>query len=144
MIEMLVLMGLMHWYTIEITGIFFLAIFGIWLKLCALLSLSLLFSVYFSTAIVSFGVIAAYIIGHSGYALLEYSVFAKNALLDIIARGILIFFPNLSALNTKNLIHTPHIDLGTISIGYTLAIIYILIILVIAGYSMKRKNFDTI
>ena len=144
MIKMLVLMGLMHWYTIEITGIFFLAIFGIWLKLCTLLSLSLLFSVYFSTAIASFGVIAAYIIGHSGYALLEYSVIAKNALLDIIARGILIFFPNLSALNTKNLIHTPHIDLGTISIGYTLAIIYILIILVIAGYSMKRKNFDTI
>lgn len=50
---------------------FFLAVLGIYLKLLSLLALILFFSTFVSPMIAMFMTIASYMIGHSGYTILE-------------------------------------------------------------------------
>ena len=92
-------------FHVPLSGIFFLSILAIALKLITLLALSLFFSSLFSSGVTAFLLIATYIIGHSGFALLEYGILAHNVFLESIAKGILTFFPNLEALNTKSMVH---------------------------------------
>lgn len=49
-----------------------------------------------------FMTITSYIIGHSGYTVLEYGISGHNIVSITFARFLLAFFPNLEALNLKN------------------------------------------
>lgn len=60
----IVLLALMIFFAVSITPILFISIFAIFLKLISLLAISLFFSIFLSSGIATFGVLAAYIISH--------------------------------------------------------------------------------
>ncbi len=125
--------------------VFFLAVLGIFLKLLSLLALSLFFSTIVSPGLAMFMTIASTIIGHGGYAILEYAIRAGDSIYLYFARGVLILFPNLESLNLKNLVATTAtIHIETYLIAFALSIVYTGIILVLAAWIFERKSFDAV
>jgi ABC-type transport system involved in multi-copper enzyme maturation permease subunit len=128
-----------------IDGIFFLSIVGIFLKCLSLLALILFFSTFTSPILSIFMTGASYIIGHSGYIMLEYGLQSGDAILRTIAQSILIFFPNLESLNLKNLVATTaHIDLSLYLQSYLINGIYIILVLYLAGKLFEKRSFDAV
>jgi hypothetical protein len=82
------------------------AIIGIFLKLLALLVLILFFSTFVSPMIAMFLTIASYIIGHGGYAMLDYARWESSTEALYMAKFLLVAFPNLQAMNLKNYVAT--------------------------------------
>lgn len=69
-----------------------------------------------------FMTITSYIIGHSGYAVLDYAIQNQSFPAQIFARSLLATFPNLASLNLKNYVATDAIIASSsISIAFTLA-----------------------
>ncbi len=125
--------------------IFFLAVLGIYLKLLSLLALILFFSTFVSPMIAMFMTIASYVIGHSGYTMLEYAFQAKDSFLSTFATAILTFFPNLESLNLKNYVATDApLHLNTYYIAYGTSVLYIAVILFLAMKLFERRSFDAI
>jgi hypothetical protein len=125
--------------------IFFLAVLGIFLKLLALLALSLFFSTIVSPGLAMFMTIASTIIGHGGYAILEYAIRSGSGVYMYFARGVLILFPNLESLNLKNLVATTAtIHIETYLIAFALSLVYTSIILSLAAWIFERKSFDAV
>lgn len=109
----IILIILMMAYKVAITPIFFLAIFGIFLKLTILVALILFFSIFLSSSVATFLILAVYIIAHSGYALLEFAQHQANEMMLWVGRAILFFFPNFQAINYKNFIHSSEMIINT-------------------------------
>lgn len=92
-----------------------------------------------------FMVIASAVIGHGGYAVLEYAIRSGDYFYMYFAKGLLIFFPNLESLNLKNLVATTAIiHIETYFIAFMLSIIYTSIVLFFAAWIFERKSFDTV
>ncbi|GAB0175227.1 MAG: ABC transporter permease subunit [Candidatus Altimarinota bacterium] len=141
--QSLLLIGLLFFKGFGIDSLMLPAIFGIILKLFSLLVLILFFSTFVSPMIAMFLTIASYIIGHGGYAMLDYSRWEASTQAYYIGRALLIFFPNLEAMNLKNYVATgAPINLGVWYSGYSVGIIYILTILCIGAWIFSRKSFD--
>lgn len=135
----------MLFFSVAITPIIFVAFLGILLKLFSLVAIILLFSIFLSSGVATFGALAVYIIGHGGYMLLEYALVHENSLMLRLGQGILYFFPNLQALNFKNMVHLvnfPNISHFLSIIAFSL--IYIAIILFISQKIFEKKSFDNI
>ena len=119
------------------------AILGIILKLFSLLALILFFSAFVSPMIAMFLTIASYMIGHSGYLLLDYARHDMSPMMGYIGKGILTFFPNLEALNLKNYVATDaSIHLSDWMMGYGANFLYIIIVLTLGSLIFSRKSFD--
>ncbi len=86
MIETILLLVLMKSFSVAITSIFLISIVGIFLKLLIGIILMLFFSTFLSSSVATFLTLAFYIIGQSGYALLEYGLLHGNAILEFFAR----------------------------------------------------------
>lgn len=145
LIELAILMAILISQWVAIDSVFILAILGIFLKLLSLLALSLLFSTVVSPGLAMFMIIVTTIIGHGGYAVLEYAMRSWSYMYLYFARGILMFFPNLESLNLKNLVATTaiiHID--TFFIACTLSLIYTFIALLFAAWIFEKKSFDAV
>jgi len=71
-----------------------------------MLALILFFSTWVSPVLAMFMTMISYIIGHSGYAVLDYAFFHGNMTANVFGRVLLATFPNLEALNIKNYIAT--------------------------------------
>lgn len=145
MIELTILMAILLFQWISLDLIFFMAVFWILLKLFSLLALSLFFSTIVSPGLAMFMTIAAAIIGHGGYAVLEYAMRAGDYVYMYFAKGILIFFPNLESLNLKNLVATTAtINIETYLIAFVLSVIYTSVVLFFAAWAFERKSFDAV
>ncbi len=72
--QSLILLGLLTLKDIAIDPLFFWAILGIILKLFSLLAVILFFTNLTSPLIAMFLTLATYIIGHSGYTMLDYAL----------------------------------------------------------------------
>jgi ABC-type transport system involved in multi-copper enzyme maturation permease subunit len=105
-LEMLILLGVLLLKGFAPDALFFMAIVGIWLKLEALLALILFFSTWVSPMVAMFMTITSYIIGHSGYTVLDYAFSQGSIWAQMFARFLLALFPNLSSLNLKNYVAT--------------------------------------
>lgn len=140
----LTLTGLLLFFQIPVTEIFIISLLGIFLKLLSLLAITLFFSIFLSNGIATFSTLAVYIIGHSGYALLEYAFLSENIIFENLAKIILFFFPNLLALNFKSLVHTSLPSWSHIILVFLFAIIYILILLFLSRFIFEKKSFDNI
>ncbi|NRH20563.1 ABC transporter permease [Candidatus Gracilibacteria bacterium] len=144
-IELIILIGIMFMQGLQIDSIFFLAILGILLKLFSLLALSLFFSTIVSPGLAMFMTIASAVIGHGGYAVLEYAIRAGDMPYIYFAKGLLIFFPNLESLNLKNLVATTAtIHIETYLIAFILSIVYTSVVLFFAAWAFERKSFDSV
>lgn len=140
-----VLLGLMLFFSVVITPIVWISFLGILLKLFSLVAIILLFSIFLSSGVATFGALAVYIIGHGGYMLLEYALVHQNSMMLRLGQGILYFFPNFQALNFKNMVHLttfPHFSHFLFVIGFSL--LYIAIVLFISQYIFSKKSFDNI
>ncbi len=125
--------------------LFFLAIVGIFLKLLAILGLILFFSTFVSPAIALFMTIASYMIGHSGYVMLNYAITNADTVFLQLARFILALFPNLESLNLKNYVATDAvIDYKLTLIAFAIAIAYIGIITFLAAKIFEKRSFDAV
>jgi hypothetical protein len=123
----------------------YLAVLGIYLKLLSLLGVILFFSTVASPVLSMFCTIAVYIIGHSAYAILDFSLRKGNVFYEWIGRGIITLFPNLESLNLKNYVATgAPIDLSHWMIGYVSSTLYIVIILILGMILFQKKSFDTV
>jgi len=92
-----------------------------------------------------FMTIASTIIGHGGYAVLDYAVRAGDHMYMYFAKGVLIFFPNLESLNLKNLVATTaSINIETYAIAFILSVLYTAIVLCLAAWVFERKSFDAV
>lgn len=89
---------------------------GIWIKLEALLALVLFFSTWVSPMVAMFMTITSYIIGHSGYTVLDYAITHQSLAAQTFARLLLALFPNLASLNLKSYVATDAV-IATSSIG---------------------------
>ncbi len=119
------------------------ALLGIVLKLFSLLALILFFSTFVSPMIAMFLTIASYMIGHSGYTMLDYARFDHSPAMGYAGKAILTFFPNLEALNLKNYIATDApIVLTNWLMGYGTNILYILVVLTLGALLFTRRSFD--
>jgi ABC-type transport system involved in multi-copper enzyme maturation permease subunit len=144
-LETVLLSGILLFKGFTLDGVFFLSIIGIFLKCISLLALILFFSTFTSPILSIFMTGASYIIGHSGYIMLEYGLQSGDVFLRTIARWILIFFPNLESLNLKNLVATTaHIDLSLYMQAYLINGIYIILILYLAGKLFEKRSFDAV
>lgn len=144
-IQSIFFLGLCIFLKAEVNILVFISLFGIFLKHIILLALMLFFSIFLSGGIATFGILATYIISHSGYALLEYAKNNENFLIENVGNFILFFFPNLEAINFKNLVHLiENINFINIFQNIFFAIIYIIIIIFLANYAFEKKNFDSI
>ncbi len=145
LIELAILMAILISQWVAIDSVFILAILGIFLKLLSLLALSLLFSTVVSPGLAMFMIIVTTIIGHGGYAVLEYAIRSWSYMYLYFARGILMFFPNLESLNLKNLVATTAIiHMDTFFIACILSLIYTFIALLFAAWIFERKSFDAV
>jgi len=125
--------------------LFFTAIAGIFLKLLAILSLILFFSTFVSPAIALFMTIASYMIGHSGYVMLDYAINSADTTFLQMARVILALFPNLESLNLKNYVATDAvIDINLYYIAFSMAILYTIIVTFLAAKIFERRTFDAV
>lgn len=125
--------------------LFFFALLWIWIKLEILLALILFFSTWVSPMMSMFMTVISYIIGHSGYAVLDYALLNKDIFSYGFAHFLLAFFPNLEALNLKNYVGTDAPILFTSSsLGYILWVLYIFCVLYLSVYIFERKSFDTV
>lgn len=125
--------------------IFLMAVVGIYLKLLSLLALILFFSTFVSPMIAMFMTIASYIIGHSGYTILDSAIQSHDTVMGYFARGILTFFPNLESLNLKNYVATDApIHLSNYFIAYGINIVYIFVVLFLAMKLFERRSFDAV
>ena len=128
--QTLILLGMLMLRNIAIDPLLGYAIIGIILKLFSLLALILFFSTFVSPMIAMFLTIASYMIGHSGYMMLDYARHDMSPMMGYIGKGILMIFPNLEALNLKNYVATDApLVLSNWFIGYSVNVLYILIIL---------------
>jgi ABC-type transport system involved in multi-copper enzyme maturation permease subunit len=144
-IELLILIAILFSQGVVLDSIFFLATVWIFLKLLSLLALSLLFSTIVSPGLAMLMTIVSTIIGHGGYAILEYALRSGDHFYLYFARGVLIFFPNLESLNLKNLVATTAIiDINTYLIAYVLSFAYTMIVLFLAAWFFERKSFDAV
>lgn len=145
LIELIILIGILLSQGITIDTIFLLAVLGIFLKLLALLALSLFFSTIVSPGLAMFMTIASSMIGHWGYAMLDYAIDKGNSMYLYLARGVLIFFPNLESLNLKNLVATTAmIDIKIYLIAFILSVVYTSIIIFFASWIFEKKSFDNV
>lgn len=88
---------------------------------------------------------ASYIIGHSGYILLEYARSVSDSFMLKVAEFVLVFFPNLESLNLKNMVAIGiPVEISHFLIAYGLNVLYILIILWLAGFLFARRSFDNV
>lgn len=141
----MILVGLMMFFSVPLTPIFFLSILGIFFKLLILLAIALFLSIFLSGSIATFGVLATYIIAHSGYTMLEYGILNENIFFEKIAAAILMIFPNFVALNFKSQIHLNlPLDFSHIGIIFLFAILYLMILLFLSKYIFEKKSFDNI
>lgn len=125
--------------------LFFFAVWAIFLKLLAILALILFFSTCVSPMIALFMTIASYIIGHSGYLMLEYAISSKDSIFLLLARGILALFPNLESLNLKNYVATDApIHLELYSWASVMTVVYIMIVLFLAAKIFEKRSFDAV
>jgi ABC-type transport system involved in multi-copper enzyme maturation permease subunit len=144
-IELTILVGILLSQGVGLDSIFFLAIVGIFLKLLSLLALSLLFSTIVSPGLAMLMTITSTILGHGGYAILEYAMRSGDHFYLYFARGVLIFFPNLESLNLKNLVATTAvIHIETYLVAYALSLVYTCVVLWFAAWIFERKSFDTV
>jgi hypothetical protein len=89
--------------------------------------------------------LASYIIGHSGYVMLDQGIEKGNTFLIWLARSILVAFPNLEAVNLKNSVAiSAPIDLSHWYMGYISVIIYTIVIVILSGSIFEKKTFDTV
>lgn len=117
----------------------------IFVKLAAILAVMLFFSVFLSGGVATFMTIATYVIGHNGYALLEYGIQGKHAFMETIAHGILMIFPNLSSINMKSTIHLGlPVDMVYVMYSTGMMCLYIVVILFLAQYIFKKRSFDSV
>lgn len=144
-IQSIFFLGLCLFLNAEINILVFVSLFAIFLKHITLLALILFFSIFLSGGITTFLILAFYIIGHSGYALLEYAKNNENFLIENVGNFILFFFPNFESINFKNLVHNIEIPNFVYFLqNISFIIIYILIIIFLANYCFEKKNFDSI
>lgn len=95
--------GLLSFQGFAIDTLFLPAILGIILKLLALLAVILFFSSFTSPMIAMFLTISVYMIGHSGFMMLDYARSGTgNESMRYLGELILTIFPNLESLNLKN------------------------------------------
>ena len=126
-------------------GLFFWAVFGIYLKLLTLLSLILFFSTCIAPTLALFMTIASYIIGHSGYIMLQYAYESVDMVFLQMARFMLAFFPNLESLNLKNYVATDApIIMNDYFIAFGMAAVYATIIVFLAAKIFERRSFDAV
>lgn len=141
--QSVLLVGLFLWKDLGIDALLFPALVGILLKLFALLVLILFFSTFVSPTISMFLTLASYVIGHGGYALLDYARWEWSLQAFYMWRAILVLFPNLEAMNLKNYVATDApITLSIWYSGYMAGCVYILTVLVIWAWIFSRKSFD--
>jgi Cu-processing system permease protein len=141
--QSLLLAGLLVFKEFAIDPLMFPAIMGITLKLIALLVLILFFSTFVSPMIAMFLTIASYIIGHGGYAMLDYAKWEASAPALYMAKFLLVMFPNLESMNLKNYVATgAPIELASWYIAYGIGAFYIVTLLVIGSWIFSRKSFD--
>ena len=145
LIELAILIGILFTQGIAIDTIFLLAVLGIYLKLLALLALSLFFSTVVSPGLAMFMTIASSIIWHWWYVMLEYAIDKVSYTYLYLAQGVLIFFPNLESLNLKNLVATTAvIDIKVYLIAFALSIVYTGIVIFFAAWIFEKKSFDNV
>ncbi len=138
-----VLIGMLLMRDIALDPLLALAILGIILKLFSLLALILFFSTFVSPMIAMFLTIASYMIGHSGYAMLDYARFDDVPMMRYAGNAILTLFPNLEALNLKNYIATDApLVLSNWIMGYGTNVLYIIVILALSAFLFTRRSFD--
>lgn len=145
LIESIFLMVLFFIFEVHISVAHILALSGIFVTHGVLLALMLLFSVLFSPAIVTFLVLAFYMIGQSWYALLSYAKAKSGIVFEMVWNIILLFFPNFSAINFKNTVHgivLPDFWHVIGSMGFLIG--YLLVVLFLAMFSFSKKSFDNI
>ncbi len=139
-----VLIGMLQMRDIALDPLLFMAIIGIILKLFSLLALILFFSTFVSPMIAMFLTIASYMIGHSGYAMLDYARFDDSPMMGYAGKAILTLFPNLEALNLKNYVATDApLVLANWFLGYGTNILYIIVVLSLSAFLFTRRSFDT-
>ena len=137
----LIALLLAKWFPLD--PLLFSAVIGIVLKLFSLLALILFFSAFTSPMIAMFLTIASYIIWHGGYTMLDYAIWNHSVAMGYIAQAILVLFPNLEALNLKNYVATwAPIELLTWWTGYSVALIYIVVLLSLGSLIFSKKSFD--
>jgi drug/metabolite transporter (DMT)-like permease len=89
--------------------------------------------------------LAGYIIGHSGFIMLQYAQESMDVIFLTLARFILALFPNLLSLNLKNYVATDApIVIQTYLISFGMTFIYSLIITFLAAKIFERRSFDAV
>ncbi|MBP9779841.1 ABC transporter permease subunit [Candidatus Gracilibacteria bacterium] len=125
--------------------LFFLAVLGIYIKLLAILSLILFFSTCIAPTLALFMTLAGYIIGHSGFIMLQYAQESLDIIFLTLARFILALFPNLLSLNLKNYVATDApIVIQAYLISFGMVFLYSLIITFLAAKIFERRSFDAV
>jgi len=110
-----------------------------------LLALILFFSTCVSPTIALFMTLASYIIGHSGYIMLEYAIGSADVVFMQVARFILAVFPHLEDLNLKNYVATDApIDINNYFIAFGMAVAYTVIVTFLAAKIFERRSFDAV
>ncbi len=144
-LETLCILGLLWFFGFAITGFLVFAILGIFIKLLAILSLILFFSTFISPVLALFMTLASYVIGHSGYVILEHSLTDGSPYFHLFARVVLGIFPNLESLNLKNYVATDAlISMNLVYISFALALVYIAIIIALGAAIFQKRSFDNV
>lgn len=138
-----VLLAIFFFRDIPLDYLFVPAVAGILLKLFSLLAVILFFSSFTSPLVAMFLTISSYMIGHSGYMMLEYAGWNHNPTLALLGRAILSLFPNLESLNLKNYVATDApIDLVNYWTTYGVDIGYVVVLLFLGALIFSKKSFD--
>jgi ABC-type transport system involved in multi-copper enzyme maturation permease subunit len=145
MLQTLLFVMLLTTYGVSLESLFFLSILGLYIKILSILAVILFFASFAGPMVTLFLGLTTYIIGHSGYILLDFAENTKNDFLIWIGKWVLAFFPNMNALNIKTFIYTPiHPTVSEILITFSVSLIYIFILLFLGKLIFEKRSFETL
>lgn len=128
---------------IPVKGQYVLSLFFSLLELMILLSVTMFFSSFSATPILT-GVFAfvIYFAGHLAPDIYQYSLMAKNQMVRVMVRIIYYVLPNLSYYNiTKEVTHNIPISASQIYYVISYALLYIVLMMVFSILIFEKKEF---
>ena len=142
--EAIILALLLYFTTSPIGSLYLLTIGFIYLKLVLIFAVTLFFSTFSSAILSIFFALGVYIAAHSAQMVLDMAIRSGSAVLAYMGKTFLVILPNFEALSYPKMVYGGLVNIPNsvylTSLGH--ALVYLILILILATLCFSRKNFE--
>lgn len=142
-VESLLFLGVLLFSKTALSGLLFVALGFIYLKLLILIAIILFLSTFISPLLSILVTLGIAIIGHGVTSIIDIAARSGNIAFAYFGKFLMIIFPNFEALNIKSAIGTPVVfSWQYLSLNTAHAFLYLAVILLLSTMIFNRKTFE--